>query len=593
MLAGLLAGLLARPRGPALVAVVGLVGFAVWALASHGWAESVDATVIEASRWLVYAAFFACVLTLMRSPESARLLIGLVALGALIGVAVVTVRLLVDGSGAFLADRLNEPVGYVNGQAAYLLVGLWPLLAVAERARSAWVAGSAVAVASLCAGLAVLTQSRGAMAAVIVSVVVLLVMVPGRPRRALLVLSVAAVVGALAAGPLTELSTPTTPPTDARTREAVIALLAASAALGVAWSLGTMGWRAFGPETRRERSAAARSLAAVIAGVVIVAAGVLTGPELVDKVDEEYSDFTELQPVAPDARLLSAGGNRYDYWRVAGEQFKDDPLKGIGAGNYDTTWFLERESQESIRQPHSLEMQAIGELGLVGGLAIAAFLIAVLAAFVLRSLPDRPEADPGLAVAAGGIFLIWLVQTSVDWLHLIPGLAAVALCAAAALLQPWIPVVPVPRPRGRRALIVGAAAVALVVAAVVVIRPVLALHERSAGYDVLQDDPREAIERAGRSLGYNRQSVDAHYLAAAAYARLNAYELARAQLREAIELEPSDHVSWVLLGDLETRRGDRVAAAESYRRAAALNPLDASIKQHAGDAAAQKTAPAQ
>ena len=37
------------------------------------------------------------------------------------------------------------------------------------------------------------------------------------------------------------------------------------------------------------------------------------------------------------------------------------------AGNYDWLYFLRRRTNEDIRQPHSLPLQALGELGIVGG----------------------------------------------------------------------------------------------------------------------------------------------------------------------------------------------------------------------------------
>ena len=42
-----------------------------------------------------------------------------------------------SGDELFLYGRLNEPLGYVNGQSGYLLLGVWPLIALAERARQA------------------------------------------------------------------------------------------------------------------------------------------------------------------------------------------------------------------------------------------------------------------------------------------------------------------------------------------------------------------------------------------------------------------------------------------------------------------------
>ena len=54
----------------------------------------------------------------------------------------------------------------------------------------------------------------------------------------------------------------------------------------------------------------------------------------------------------------------------------------MGAGNYQPGYYLHRRTTEEIQQPHSLELQTLAELGLVGALLLAAFLIAVAIGFV-------------------------------------------------------------------------------------------------------------------------------------------------------------------------------------------------------------------
>ena len=78
----------------------------------------------------------------------------------------------------------------------------------------------------------------------------------------------------------------------------------------------------------------------------------------VDKLEQQYDDFVNLRVDQSDStRFLSGGGYRYDYWRVAWLEFKDAPLRGQGAGNYDDLYFIERRTSEDIRQPHSLPLQ--------------------------------------------------------------------------------------------------------------------------------------------------------------------------------------------------------------------------------------------
>jgi hypothetical protein len=286
------------------------------------------------------------------------------------------------------------------------------------------------------------------------------------------------------------------------------------------------------------------------------------------------------------SRFTSGAGNRYDYWRVAWDQFASEPLRGVGAGNYDRTYFLERRTTEDIRQAHSIELQVLGELGLAGGIALALLIGAVLAGFVRRARAGRQSLmDRGLAVAAGGAFLVWLIHTSVDWLHLIPGVTGLALASAAVLVGPWR------RPVAERAtpvrrVVVVLAAVAIVVGAALIGRAALAEKYRSNGQAALASEPRQAIEAANRSLALNDEALDTYYVKAAAYARLNDYARARATLLEAARREPHDFVPWGLLGDLAVRRDDLRAARLAYGRAASLNPRDEGVAVLARDPSA-------
>ena len=326
--------------------------------------------------------------------------------------------------------------------------------------------------------------------------------------------------------------------------------------------------------------------AALVVGVIVVAAVALARVgDPVERVRDEYRAFVELES-RPDvsSRFTTGGGNRYDYWRVAWNQFEDEPLRGIGAGNYDQTYFIERQTPEDIRQPHSIELQTLGELGVVGGVLLAAFLVAILAGFVRRARAARDDPRSQLlAVAAGGTFVVWLVHTSVDWLHLIPGVTGIALCSAAVLVGPWA------RPRAsaggakRTTVIVACAALALVGAALLG-RAALAERYLDQGRAVVASDPPTALERANESLQLNDEALAAYYLRSAAWARLGNYRQARAALIEATRREAHDFLPWTLLGDLATRRGDTRQAARDYARARRLNPRDPTIRVLAREA---------
>jgi hypothetical protein len=545
--------------------------------------------MLDANRWMLYAALLAVLVLLLRDDRLSRIVVAASAAAiTALGVYLTGVMLLGDGPALFLGPRLNDPLGYVNGQAGYLLLGLWPLVALAERAERPWVAGGGVAGATMLAGLAVLAQTRAVVPAVVLSALILLAVVPGRGRRIWALLTVAAGLGA-ALKPLLDVydSTPSGGlPDDGTVATAAAALLVASLAAGALWGLGSAAWSA--ARSRGAVSPARKRAVALAPAIVIglVAVVVIAAADPIDRVDREYTNFVELRTTGDrDSRFTSGAGNRYDYWRVAAKQFEDDPLKGIGAGNYDRTYFVERRTTEDVRQAHSIEMQVLGELGVPGLAALALFLIAVLCGFARRARAARTSIeDRGLAVAAGGAFLVWLLHTSVDWLHLIPGVTGLALAFAAVLVGPWRR----PTTDGAtttRRIVVLASTGLIVVGAVLVGRSALADSYRSDARDLLDSSPAQAIAKANDALDLDDESLDTYYVKSAAYARLDYYRQARATLLEATRREPHDFVAWGLLGDLAVRRGELGQARRAYERASELNPRNPGLQELAKDPA--------
>jgi tetratricopeptide (TPR) repeat protein len=590
MLAALLGVLIARPAAPrreGLVAAAALTGLWIWAVASTGWAESADQAMTEANRWLLYAALFGVLVLLLRTDRLGAVVVGAgaVAVGAL---AIYLVARMLAGSAGelFLVGRLNEPLGYINGQAGYLLIGVWPFVALAERARQPLFAGAGAASAACLLGMVLLSQTRAIVPAVFVSVVLMLVCVPGRTRRAWVLGAIACGVIVML-GPVLEVydsSVGGEAVDDAVVRNAAVAIVFGGAVAGGLCAIirsvaPKLGQRVGGP---RARLLAWTPLAAGAAIACVVALSAADDP--VGRVTHEYRSFVKLQTdVSDSSRFTSGAGNRYDYWRIAWSQFRDEPLRGMGAGNYDRTYFAERRSTEDIRQPHSIELQALAELGVVGGAALALFLGAVLLGFMRRVRAARTRLeDRGLAVAAGGAFLVWLVHTSVDWLHLIPGVTGLALASAAVLVGPW-------RSPGSetgtpvRRVVVLVLAVLIVGGATLVGRSALAEMYRSDARELIADAPARAISKADDSLALNDEALPTYYVKAAAYARLDDYRGARSTLLEATRREPHDFVAWGLLGDLAVRRGAIADARRAYRTAARLNPRNPGLAALAKD----------
>jgi tetratricopeptide (TPR) repeat protein len=519
------------------------------------------------------------------------------ALGAmtLVLAAVTLVRMTGSSAGElFVAGRLDAPLGYINGQAAAHLLGFWCLVAVAEQRRFPLAAAAGAAGATLVAALLLLAQSRGAAIALVASTVIVLAVVPGRTRRACVLLLAAAGVAVASPVLLDVWTAGRAGDVPAGTAQAAARAAALAAVIaGAVWGLAALAAGRLGPRRPRARTAVAALLAvAVVAGAgVAIAEHAAIGRE----VDRQFTAFTRAGAVAGDGgatRLASGSGNRYDYWRVAVDVWRDHPVAGVGAGNYEQEYFLRRRTTEDVQQPHSLELQVLSELGLAGLVPLGALLLALgLGAAALARAARTSAAAAFQAVAAIGCVAAWLVHTSVDWLHLLPGVTGVALASAVVLVRRRAPMAealaqrpaavasrPAPRRAGYAVAAVGLA-LTMVAASASLGRQVLSERYLREAQSTLARDPARALELADRTLRLDRGAVEAYYVKSAAFARFGEARAARAALAEAARREPSDHVTWALMGDLALRMGERDAAHRAYRTALSLNPRDPALKR--------------
>jgi len=598
-----------RPDGPAALALGGLLGLGVWSLASTAWAESVENAVVSGNLWLVYGALLLLMLVLLRSERRAAVLLGAAGLGvAAVAISVLARLLGGDPGSLFLGGRLNSPLGYINGEGCLFVVGFWLCFAAAET-RRALLAGPAAGMATLMACLAILSQSRGTAIAMLGSLIVVVALTPGRTRRVYGLLVVGAGV-AVAAPDLLHVYDHTVAgsvPVEVGHAAGRSALLAALA-VGAVWALLT--W-ALGLLPARDASSV-RKVAAwllVIPVVLALAVAVSSAHRIEHDVRDQWHAFTHLaEPVtatgstsASQSRLLSGGGHRYDYWRIAWHVWEEHPVLGVGAGNYARSYYQQRATTEDIRQPHSIELQALSELGLVGALLLAGLIAGIAwGAVRMRPAARRSTVARALMVGAVGAFTAWLVQTSVDWMQLLPGLTAIAIAAAAVIVRPHR----LPRPAGaaardprfghspfgntlvgRPALALGASAVVvtLIVAGASLSRQGLADLYRERAQNELSARPASALTDANRSLEIDSDAVETYYVKAAALAHFDQGAGAVAALRGALAREPDNFVTWALLGDIAVRERRLRAAKRDYTRAHQLNQRETILAELSRD----------
>src|SRR5207247_147364 len=152
-------------------------------------------------------------------------------------------------------------------------------------------------------------------------------------------------------------------------------------------------------------------------------------------------------------------------WHVSLHSFSRHELSGTGAGTFGIRWARERPVPESTTEGHSIYIETLGELGLVGGVLLLLALVAVIWPSVARLRPARPPLYAGVLAAS----IAWLLHAGIDWDWEMPVLTvwlfAAGGCALAASSKR---VVPGGRPRWRwRALVVGLCSLAAITPAAI------------------------------------------------------------------------------------------------------------------------------
>jgi hypothetical protein len=152
-------------------------------------------------------------------------------------------------------------------------------------------------------------------------------------------------------------------------------------------------------------------VAAVAAvAIVLVAAGAPSYAH--DQIDTFLNAPPETAPADVRQRLTVVTSNgRVEHWRVALDAWRAHPLNGTGAGTFQNRWNQHRDSTVRVLDAHSLYIETLGELGLVGlGLLLTA-LVALIAGLAWRLRgPQRPAIGAVLAALAA-----WAFHAGVDW----------------------------------------------------------------------------------------------------------------------------------------------------------------------------------
>lgn len=582
VLLALRATLASRPfasfTGPVVIVAAALASYAVWVLVSASWSNAPGRALIEFNRALLYTLAFLTCATLAWSPRrlawAVRALVAAIFVVCLVGwVSRVAPDVLsLDLGGA--SDRLSQPLTYWNTQG--LIAALGAILAVhlASSAREpAAVRALGAAAVPVLASTLFFTFSRGAILAAIVGVLAYVVLYRSRG----LLLGAVATVPPVAVALLYSYDADRLATVDSLGAAAIaqghtvargVALCTVAALIlslvATRWLHRPLHRAALPPRARRP----VRIASAIVALAVVVGPPLALGAP--DYVSRQYDRFTTGDRTPADdqrARLLDSGNNgRLDHWRVAVRTWREDPVRGTGAGTYEHSWNLGRRREFNVRDAHSLYLESLSELGVVGfgllALALGTFGGALLWRGQVRPRRRSRELDPSLYAVAAAALAAWAVHAGLDWVWETPAITAWMFALGGMLLASRVgPEVP-PGPGQGSRVAIGLGCLVLAAVPVQVVRSQAALDDSLRAFQASPQDCPKAIDASLRSLAAIGGRSEPWEIIAYCDVGQGELNLAVEAARNAVRRDPA---SWTYRYGLALVQG---AAGEDPRRAA-------------------------
>jgi tetratricopeptide (TPR) repeat protein len=564
-----------------------IAALALFSALSSSWSGSIELSVIEADRVVVYLGFFALAL-LLAQTDGSRQRFGEGIAFALIGVALLALasRLLPDllsvNEDPQAGARLSYPLGYWNGDA--ILFGIATGLAL-------WLSRQATGriVRRVAAGLmpAVLlalyfTYSRGGLLAALIACGCMIVLSHDR-----LWLLATLGVGALGALPAmiavqacNSLAENLHDSAIAEEGLLVLGLLVIGSLLAVGLAAGLRRMeRRQGRLTDRAVAASRnpRVLKRIALGfaVLALAAVLAVGGRAWHQFN---SPDVQSQSNSADHIIQLSDSGRSEFWRVAIDAFEEKPLLGHGAGTYRFSWHLLRHEPVANLEAHSLYLQAFAELGVVGGLLVLAMIGFLLWTGIAawRAAEGRQRE---LFAALLGSCLAFAICAAIDWFWEIAVIGAVFFLASGVLVAGRCSQLARERAGGNGHAVprgFGVAVAGLAVAwigMVALVGPLLVDHEIDASNSAVESgNLASAVSHAETARKVEPWATTPLKQLGLLAEREGNYPAAIARMDQAIEHEEDNWLLYYLRARMEHEAGNEAAAQKDFEEAQRLNP---------------------
>lgn len=570
-----------------------ILGLALLSAISSLWSGSVELSVTEADRVLVYLGIFlAAFLIAQTDQRRQRFGEGIAIALALVALAALCSRLIPDlglGAGGGTGPRLRYPLGYWNADGVAFGIGIALTLWLSRRSLTPALRWFAVAALPTLLLALYLTYSRGGLVALIVACGIFLAL--SHDRLWLLATLAIGAIGWLPAllvaqserGIADNLSNSAV----AGEGATVILLLAAGTVLALALFAGLQrlerrGGGLTGRALELSRNPTVLKRLALAGAVVAIGIAVAVGGRAWDQFTAGDVQF----PNQPEQHFKSfSGANRDEFWRVAVDAFEEEPLLGHGSGTYQFSWDELRSIPLPVRDAHSLYLEAFAELGLLGGLLVLALVGTVLWTG-FAAWRDAAGARRELYAALFAAVVAFAIGAGIDWFWEIATLGALFFLAAGVLvagrcaqLQERHAAANGHAGQRRYGLAVAGLALAWV-AALALLGPLLVDREIDASKAAAADgNIPSAVNHANTARTIEPWAASPYVQLGLLAEFQGDYETAIGRLGEAIAREDRNWVLYYLRAKAEHKAGGDAAARADLERARELNPEESCLTE--------------
>jgi O-antigen ligase len=567
--------------------IAALASYALLTLLSQVWSDAPGRALVEFDRTLLYLLVMVIFSSLAHSSNRLVWLLRALTLAIVVICACGLITRLLPHlwpiTPELANNRLSFPLTYWNALGLFAAFGVVLCLHFSSDTREAAVTRvlAAAAIPILSATI-YFTFSRGGIAAALLGVILYALI--ARPRALVGAVAAAAPTTAVAVkfaygANLLATATPTTAGAVAQGRHVALALLACVlvAAIGRWLLVLSLDKWLDRLHLREHRLLQLKRLGwGTLATAVVIAAVTLNGA-----IARDYHRF--VSPALPGnaadlrARLTDPGNDgRLDMWRVAWQQFQREPMLGRGAGTFGNTWAQYRPNNAFVVDAHSLYMETLDELGIVGFV----LLVAVIAMFLIRAAMMARGPTRSLYTVVFTMIVIWALHAGIDWdwempVVTLPVFALGGLMLARPISGYGQPPSALSELRLYRRTVVGVAFLLLAIAPAYLWLSQRRLDQATSAF--AQRDCAAATRSALSSISILGDRPEPYELVSYCDIRRDMPGLAIATIEKAISLDPNN---WDLRYDLAVMRASAgLDPMPALRTAVMLDPREALIHE--------------